>query len=366
MKRAKMPERKVALVLAGGGVTGVAFELGVLRALNEAWLNRGAEDLDLYVGTSAGSYVAAYLASGIPVGRLYRLLKEEQRLSGSGSPLATFFPNLGEVVEKSLFWPLTLLHASGALIKSRDPVKGLARAVEEIIPTGLFDTWLMRQALYRNFRRLGAGNRFSALPKELHIIATDLDSGRRVIFNRDHPAPLDRAVAASCAIPLFYRPVRIRGRDYVDGGIHGTAAVELAVERGASLVIVVNSLVPYANHPRLGALEYENGEPEGHISDRGLVAISNQVTRAAIHGGLLQRIQSVKENHPDVHVMLIEPSVYDSHLSFRNIMSYWRVHDVAHHGFHVGLDFWRRHESRARPILAEHGIDLASRLQIPV
>lgn len=358
-----MTERKVALVLAGGGVTGIAFELGVLRALNEAWLNRGAEDLDLYVGTSAGSYIAAYLASGIPVGRLSRLLKDEQRLSGIGSPLATFFPNVGEVVEKGLFWPLTLLHASGALLKSRDPIKGVARAVEEIMPTGLFDTWLLRQALYRNFRRLGAGNHFAGLPKELHIIATDLDSGRRMVFNRAHPAPLDRAVAASCAIPLFYRPVRIHGRDYVDGGLHGTAAVELAVEQGASLVIVVNSLVPYANHPRMAALDYENGAPEGHISDRGLVAISNQVTRAAIHGGLLQRIRTVKENHPEVQVMLIEPSVYDSHLSFRNIMSYWRLNDVAHHGFRVGLDFWHRHEERARPILAAHGIELATRIQ---
>jgi predicted acylesterase/phospholipase RssA len=65
-----MANKKVALVLAGGGIIGIAFEIGVLRALNQAWLNRNANQFDIYVGTSAGSYVASYLASGIRVDKL--------------------------------------------------------------------------------------------------------------------------------------------------------------------------------------------------------------------------------------------------------------------------------------------------------
>ncbi|MCB0078841.1 MAG: patatin-like phospholipase family protein, partial [Anaerolineales bacterium] len=72
-----MDKKKIALVLAGGGVTGIVFEIGVMRAINEAWLNRTANDFDLYVGTSAGSYVAAYLASGVSAQRMHRFIDKE-------------------------------------------------------------------------------------------------------------------------------------------------------------------------------------------------------------------------------------------------------------------------------------------------
>lgn len=361
-----MSTKKVALVLAGGGVTGVAFELGVLKAINEAWLNRSVDELDIYVGTSAGSYVAAYLASGISINMLYRLIKQEARLLGSGGPSAIFFPNLGELVEKSVLWPVTLLNATAMFFKTGDPVKGVTQAVEELLPTGLFDTWLMQQHLYRMYRRHGVGNRFADLPADLHIIATDLDRGTRVVFNRDNDVPLEKAVAASCAIPLLYRPVRIKGREYVDGGVRGTASIDQALDHGAELIIVVNPLVPFENNPDMPAYQREVGEPDRHISDRGPIAISNQVTRAAIHSGLLYHIQQVKAANPEVTFMLIEPAMSDPSLSFRNIMSYWKLQEVATHGFKVGMSFWHRNEAQARKVLAPFGIQLATRLQEPL
>lgn len=357
---------KVAMVLAGGGVTGVAFTLGVLRAINEAWLNRTVNDIDTFVGTSAGSYVAAYLASGVSLGQLYTFLKKEISFLGSSGPAATFFPNVGEVVEKTVLWPLTLLNATSAFLKTRDPIKGLSRGVEELLPTGLFDTWLMQRRLFQTYRRYGVGNRFGNLPRDLFIIATDLDDGARAIFSKRNDVPLEKAVAASCALPLIYRPVRINGHDYVDGGVRGTASIDLALDEGADLIIVINSLVPYTNHVDVPSQPLGSAEPRGHLSNRGPVAISNQVTRAAIHSGLLYHIKQVKRNYPHVNIMLIEPPSEDPTLPFRNIMSYQRLNEVAHQGFRVGMSFWRRNEEIAREVLEQRGIHLATRLQEPV
>ena len=75
------------------------------------------------------------------------------------------------------------------------------RLFEGTIPSGLLDTALLQRSLYRTLRREGFGDRFATLPSDLHIIATDLDSGERTVFNRANPAPISKTVAASCALP---------------------------------------------------------------------------------------------------------------------------------------------------------------------
>lgn len=356
-----MSTKKVALVLAGGGVTGVAFEVGVLRAINEVWLNRSVNTFDMYVGTSAGAFTASLLASGIPLNTLYGRMREDMALFGECGPFATLFPNVAEVIEKGVFFPFTLLHATGAFFKSRNVLTGIRRAAEELLPTGLFDTRFIQQYLYRMYRNHGVGNDMSKLPYDLHIVVTDLENGDRTVFNRENPAPLEKAVAASCALPLIYRPVRINGRDYIDGGMRGTASIDLAVEQGADLVIVVNPMVPYDNQPTTEG-DYERGEPAGHLVNRGPVAVSNQITRAALHGGLLYHIKQVKRTHPHVNIMLIEPPTTDPTLAFRGMMSYEQVREVAHYGFSIGMDFWKRNEVQAREVLAARGIQLATRI----
>jgi NTE family protein len=356
-----MSTKKVALVLAGGGVTGVAFEVGVLRAINEVWLNRSVNTFDMYVGTSAGAFIASLLASGIPLNTLYHRMREDMALFGECGPVATLFPNVAEVVEKSVFFPFTLLHATGAFFKSNNLLTGVRRAAEELLPSGLFDTRFIQQYLYRMYRKHGVGNDMQNLPYDLHIVVTDLENGDRTVFNRANPAPLEKAVAASCALPLIYRPVRINGRDYIDGGMRGTASIDLAVEEGADLVIVVNPMVPYDNRPESDG-DYERGEPGGHLVNRGPMAVSNQITRAALHGGLLYHTKQVKRHHPHVNIMLIEPHPTDPTLAFRGMMSYEQVREVAHYGFTVGMDFWKRNEAQAREVLAARGIQLATRI----
>ena len=92
-------------------------------------------------------------------------------------------------------------------------------------------------------------DRFDDVSKELYIIATDLDTGSRVVFGREpwRDVPISRAVAASSAVPLLYRPVRIGVNEFVDGAVRGNASLDVAIEAGAQLIVCVNPLVPIDN-----------------------------------------------------------------------------------------------------------------------
>src|SRR5205814_9783930 len=115
---------------------------------------------------------------------------------------------------------------------------------------------------------------FRALSNELYLAATDLDTCERIVFGADgwDDVPISTAVAASAALPMVYRPVRVRDRELVDGGIVSTTNLDIAVEAGAKFVIVVNPLVPYVNDftQRTSTLF---GSRVRHISDMGLPQI---------------------------------------------------------------------------------------------
>src|SRR4029453_19235603 len=90
---------------------------------------------------------------------------------------------------------------------------------------------------------------FRLLDPELSPAATDLDPCERIVFGAPDwdDVPISRAVAASTALPMVYKPVEIKGRHLVDGGLRSTTNVDVAVEAGATFVVVVNPLVPYVN-----------------------------------------------------------------------------------------------------------------------
>src|SRR3989441_6275184 len=100
----------------------------------------------------------------------------------------------------------------------------------------------MREA----FEKRGLRNSFADLERTLLIPAIDLDRAQRVVFGRDElrDVPISTAVAASSAIPGFFEPYTVDGRDYLDGGVGFTGHADLAAEAGARLVLVVNPLVP--------------------------------------------------------------------------------------------------------------------------
>jgi NTE family protein len=204
-----------ALVLGGGGITGIAWELGILHGLARAGID--LTDADTVVGTSAGSVVGAQVTSGLPVAGLYASQLEP--------PDAELGGRLSRIAALKLVPPY-VLPGSGREKLAR--VGRVARAAHE---PGSID----REGVIR-----------SRLPvhdwpdRDLRITAVDTDSGEFTVFTRDSGVDLVSAVAASCAVPTVWPPVAIDGRTYMDGGMRSTANVDVA--SGADRVVVLAPL----------------------------------------------------------------------------------------------------------------------------
>jgi NTE family protein len=211
------------LVLAGGGVLGEAWMTGVLAGIEDA-AGIDLRRLDAFVGTSAGSIVAARLAAGRVLRRPHDATggaepREAEGEPGDGAP--------GSAVRDALraagavAWAGTAPVASIALALGA-PGGALVRAAALArIPTG-----------GRRLERLHAhvarwGSRFDG---RLRVCAVDRRSGRRVVFGAPggRPAEVADAVVASCAIPWVFAPVEIGGREYVDGGVWSVTNLDAA------------------------------------------------------------------------------------------------------------------------------------------
>jgi NTE family protein len=188
----KPPPRppRIGLALGGGAARGFAH-IGVIQALEEAGIRP-----DLVVGTSAGSLVAALYASG-----------------KSGGQMAV----LAQAMDES------------AITDWSFPGRGLIRG----------------EALARYVREQTGGRNIEQLKLPLGIVATDLDSGAPILFQR---GDVGSAVRASSAVPAVFQPVRIGNREYVDGGLVSPVPVRFARQMGAELVIAVDiSALPDGN-----------------------------------------------------------------------------------------------------------------------
>ncbi|MCB0116275.1 MAG: hypothetical protein KDD84_19380, partial [Caldilineaceae bacterium] len=151
-------------------------------------------------------------------------------------------------------------------------------------------------------------------------------------------------------IPVIYKPVRIYGREYVDGSLRGTASLDLAVEAGADLVVCINPLVP---------LDAQQLYPEDeHIGDEGMKTIVNQVVRILMHAGLRYHIKSLRRHYPDVDFILIEPQPDDQKMFAYDLMDYGSRLRAAQHGFESVTTGLMEHYSYFRDVLARHDIEL--------
>jgi NTE family protein len=356
-------EDKIALVMAGGGMTGAVYEIGALRAIDDLLVDRSVNDFDIYVGTSAGAIVASFLANGISPEEMYRAIAGEHPSAPPIKREDVFSFNYSELARRGLSLPLKLAevgyqylrdHRSSTLV---DALWNLT----DVLPSGLYDASSLERYMRRTLHACGTSNDFRALQRELYIVTTDLDTGDRVVFGSDvhSDVPISLTVSASCALPMVYRPVRIRDREFVDGGMRGTASLDIAIEHGATLVVCVNPMVPYDNSPDdLAMLRGYND----YFSSRGFSAIASQVSRISIHSGLRYQIKQLRRQHPEVDVILVEPRGNDQMLAFGNIMRYAERLQIAQHGFEsVTLDLAEDYFAY-KQILARHGVPLSRRL----
>lgn len=356
---------KTALVLAGGGLTGAVYEIGALRAIDDLLVDRTVNDFDIYVGTSAGSLVASFIANGVSPEEMLRVIDGTHPYATNIERRHLFNLNWWDYIGWGAKLPLKLASAWSHYLRHIGDmtVFDFMLSLAEALPSGLYDIMGLEEFVRKGMLDFGYSNSFTNLRRELYIIATDLDTGERTVFGRD---PIDTsismAVAASSALPMLYKPVRINGRDYVDGGTRGNASIDVAIEAGATMVVVFNPLVPFDNSggDKIPFL----GPDGGHLSDKGVQSIANQVFRIMLHSGLQYHVKQLRRAHPEVDIILIEPSPEDYQMFFYNIMRYSARLIVARHGFEsVTLNLAAEYQN-FKEILARHGIPISRRLVI--
>jgi len=211
-----MSDERTALVLGGGGITGIAWEIGILAGLAEAGVDLSGADL--VVGTSAGSVVGAQLAGGTDLTELYA----RQLQPSTGEPVG----RLSRAAIAQLGWAMLRTRGNHAAFRRRTGT--LALAAEK---AGLTPTEQERLDVFGGL--VGA----EWPERQLVVTAVDAESGKFRPFDRDSGVPLVHAVAASCAVPGVYPPVTIDGRRYVDGGMRSAANADLA--QGYDRVVVL-------------------------------------------------------------------------------------------------------------------------------
>jgi predicted acylesterase/phospholipase RssA len=348
----------VALVCAGGGITGAVYEIGCLRALEDL-LDRSVLDFDLYVGVSGGAFVAALLAAGISPAEMYSAVSSANGRTGfDHAPL--FRLGAAEFARRSLRAPRVLAQAARETLAGRPPsLSDLALSLFQALPSGLLDGSGLQEYVAAALRRRGLRDSFRALPRELYVVGVDLDRGEAVAFgDRGHrDVPVSRAVQASTALPGLYRPVRIGGRDYVDGGVKKTAHINLAIRHGADLVVCINPIVPLRSHAA--------GGPLPHISEQGVTWVLDQVLRIMLHGRMEYGLERYRAEHPEVDVLVLQPTTDDQRMFRYNIMRYSARRVVAEYGYRSARDAFRRHRARYTRVFGRHGIRVAPPASLP-
>jgi predicted acylesterase/phospholipase RssA len=295
------------------------FQVGALAALEDRLGGFKGGTCDAYVGSSSGASLAAALAAGLDVQRIYRAFLD---------PADDYFPlERRHILRMDIAeWGRTVTSAARALrqgarsLLSQSLAPSPAALWEELarlydsMPAGVFSLEGYERFLEETFARRGVPHQFNGLHKPLRVLAHELDSGEPAIFGAPglEDVSIARACCASMATPPLFSPVRIGDSHYINPSPCQVSHVEVAVAMGAKIIVVINPLVPL-NVRRV---------PTGHgvrpsVRDKGAMWVSHQANRIKLQGLLHLSIERVRRE-TDVNIVLVEPDAGDGELFMHN------------------------------------------------
>jgi len=348
---------KLGLALASGGMLGGVYEVGALRALEESIEGLDLNRLHVYVGVSAGSFVASHLANGLTVTDLLHGLRAEPGEASLFDASIFFRPALRELRRRGLGLPAVL---GDALVQLLAGVEGnaLLESMARLgpsLPVCLFDNEAIRANLAQVFSHGGRTDDFRKLDRRLFVVATDLETGAPMIFGQaglDH-VPISRAVQASTAVPGLYQPVDIEGRVCVDGVLLKTMHSTVALSHGADLLLCVNPLVPM----NTGSDDAREALGRRAVQRGGLPAVLAQAFRILIHSRVVLGMERAALTYPDADIVRFEPRPTE-HRLFTNLFRLHSRRNVCEIGYEqTRMDLWERREVLG-PLFARHGLRL--------
>lgn len=368
----KPPQReeeshKTALVLGGGGFTGGVYEIGALRALNLLATNRTVNQFDVYVGTSAGAFIATLCANGVTPEEMMRVVTRQGPQPFRDINLSDLLRlNIPEFVRTGARLPLRVASLVGQLLPQIRQLSAidLVLGLGELLPSGAYTGEGIERYLAGILGEDGRTNDFRELQQELYLVATDLDTCERVVFGSEgfDDVPISTAVRASGALPMVYSPVVVGDRELIDGGIISTTNLDIAVRAGADLIVVINPIVPFVK---------ESGEDEQlddasatsarRVSEMGFPRIGYQAFKLLAHRRLHEAAAMWGERYPGVDIVLIEPELSDELMFKTSMMNFASRIEIARHGFQSVTYHLLGEYERYREIWGRHGIEISER-----
>jgi predicted acylesterase/phospholipase RssA len=285
---------RAGIAFSGGGLEGFLFQTGCLHALEQALDTKNGRDLrdsGVYSGVSSGSIMAAMTAGGVPTEEVIKALHgKSERLPPLSSKI--LFDVAGMDIAKrigfeSLSW-------SGL-----DPQKWVNK-IFRAFPTGFFKGEALKNYFKEAIEAYKFKDSFTANTdrnSELYIGATDQDSFEHVVFGKApwEDVSISEALRASCALPPFFMPAKVKDRWFVDGQITKSCNVDLLIERGCQLVFIVDPLKPY------GTLV------PGSVDKLGGIYSTIQAIKALVSTRFHITLMHLTERYPDVDFIVFQP-----------------------------------------------------------
>jgi NTE family protein len=273
-------------------------------------------------------------------------------------------PNLLEFARKGALLPLRAVSLARHLLSQpggtslMDVVMGLADA----LPSGLYTGAGIERYLREVLSEPGRSDDFRQLACELYLTATDLDTCERVVLGAEgsDDVPISTAVRASGALPMVYAPVDVNGRDLIDGGMVSTTNLDIAIEAGAKLVVVINPIVPFVNDfsEQVNTLR---GRRPRRVSDMGFAQIGYQSFKLLAHQRLHELAKGWEQRYPGVDIVLIEPEPSDKLMFQTSMMSFTSRVEIARHGFESVTKQLAGEYERYRDVAERHGLEISAK-----
>lgn len=352
------PAPRIGLALGGGGPLGGIYEIGALRALDEALDGLDFNNIDVYVGVNAGSFVAANLANQMTTAQLCRIFVRNEAEVHPFHPEVFYRPALREIGRRLLAVPGLLSTAVSRFVNNPydQSLLEAMTILAQVAPAGLFDNEGLHEYLKRAFTMLGRTNDFRQLKRSLYVVAADVESTEAVCFGApgyDH-VPISKAVQASTSSPGLYVPVEIDGRYYVDGTLRKGLHASVAFEDGADLVLAVNPQVPIDASAAVRAGTMKPGE----LTRSGMPNLLSQMFRTMVYSRMQSGIAQYGRDYPDKDILLFEPTRDDAKLFFSNVFSFQSRRMVCEHAYQMTRRDLLRRADKLEPQLRKYGITL--------
>jgi predicted acylesterase/phospholipase RssA len=303
-------------------------------------------------------------ANGVTPEEMMRVVNQQVPTPFRDIDLSTLLrPNYLDFAKSTALLPLRVLGMARTLasnlrsVSMMDIVVGLA----EGLPPGIYDGSGIEGYLGDVLGDLDRTADFRQLGRELYLPATDLDTCERVVLGDDgwDDVPIPTAVAASTALPMVYKPVDVKGRHLVDGGLRSTTNLDVAVEHGAKLVIVINPLVPYVNDFQK-MIPTMFGSRVRRVTDMGFPQIGYQAFKLLTYQRLHESVKQWSEKYQGVDIILIEPEPNDELMFETNIMNFTKRVEIARHGFESVTIKLAKDYDRFAEVCAKHGIEISA------